>query len=102
MNIKYQILVLSLICLLFMQASTIELEDLPTNFTWANINNISYIGPVRNQNFPNSCNSGWAFSTIHMLDSRIKRRRNATSPDISLSVQVLLSCDTLDFGCMGG
>ena len=24
------------------------------------------------------------------------------SPDISLSTQVLLSCDTLDYGCLGG
>ncbi len=37
-----------------------------------------------------------------MLESRIKRMRNASSPDISLSVQVLLSCDTFNYGCMGG
>jgi hypothetical protein len=36
-----------------------------------------------------------------MIESRIKRMRKAASPDISLSTQVLLSCDTLDYGCLG-
>jgi hypothetical protein len=76
-------------------------DPLPDDFSWADINGVSYLGPVKSQNFPHACNSGWAFSTIGMLESRIKRRRNASSPDISLSTQVLLSCDNLDFGCLG-
>lgn len=31
----------------------------------------------------------------------MKIRRKAASPDLEISVQVLLSCDELDFGCMG-
>lgn len=74
----------------------------PDQFSWDNYNNTSFLGTVSNQNFPNVCNSGWAFSAIDVLNSRMKIRRKAASPDISLSVQVLLSCDTLDFGCLGG
>ncbi len=36
-----------------------------------------------------------------MIESRIKRLRKAQSPDITLSTQILLSCDTLDYGCLG-
>ncbi len=71
----------------------------PEQFSWDNIEGVTYLGPVKNQNFPYSCNGGWAFSTIGMLESRIKYMRKAASPDISLSTQVLLSCDFLDFGC---
>ncbi len=62
---------------------------------------MSYLSPAKNQNFPYACNSGWAFSTIGMLEARIKNIRKGATPDISLSTQVLLSCDTLDFGCLG-
>jgi hypothetical protein len=75
--------------------------DLPDNYSWDNINGVNFLGPVRNQNFPFNCNSGWAFSAIGVLEARIKKRRNASSPDISLSPQVLLSCDTANFGCLG-
>lgn len=78
-----------------------ELAGLPDQFSWDNVNGVTYISPVKNQNFPYSCNSGWAFATIGMLEARIKKLRNAASPDISLSTQVLLSCDFLDYGCMG-
>ena len=74
----------------------------PTTFSWDNYNDTSFLLTVPNQNFPYACNSGWAFSTINLLNSRIKIKRKAASPDISLSVQVLLSCDTLDYGCLGG
>lgn len=78
-----------------------ELTVLPDQFSWDNINGVTYLGPVKNQNFPYSCNSGWAFATISMLEARIKKLRKAAAPDISLSTQVLLSCDTLDYGCLG-
>ena len=59
------------------------------------------MGTVTNQNFPQVCNSGWAFATTNALNSRIKIARKAQSPDISLSTQVLLNCDQLDNGCLG-
>lgn len=70
-------------------------------FSWDDFNGTSFITDVRNQNFPNACNSGWALSSIDILNSRLKIARMAASPDITLSSQVLLSCDELDFGCMG-
>lgn len=76
--------------------------DSPDYFSWDNYNNTSFLGIVQNQNFPASCNSGWAFSTINVLNMRAKIKRKAESPDLSLSPQVLLSCDTLDYGCLGG
>lgn len=77
------------------------IDAVPDKFSWDDVNGMTYLSTVKNQNFPYSCNSGWAFSTIGMLESRIKRLRKAASPDISLSTQVLLSCDTLDYGCLG-
>lgn len=70
-------------------------------FSWDDFNGTSYMTDVRNQNFPYVCNSGWALSAIDSLNSRLKIARQAASPDITLSAQVLLSCDELDFGCMG-
>jgi hypothetical protein len=77
---------------------------LPVNFTWANKDGINYMGVNQNQNFPNRCESGWAFATINSLNARLKIRMKNTnfkSPIISLSPQVLLECDGNDFGCLG-
>lgn len=78
-----------------------ELPSLPTEFSWDNVNNTNYLPPVRNQMFPEPCNSGWAISATATLNTRIKILRNASWPDISLSPQVLLDCDVLDYGCFG-
>ena len=90
------IILLSVVLIAFVQSSTN-----PDNFSWDDMNGSTYLSPVKNQNFPYACNSGWAFSTIGMLEARIKSLRKAATPDISLSTQVLLSCDTLDYGCLG-
>ena len=93
-----------IVCILLFLASTLSSATLlaPSSFSWDNYNGTSFLLSVPNQNFPSACNSGWAFSTINVLNSRIKIKRRAASPDISLSVQVLLSCDTSDYGCLGG
>ena len=85
------------ICLICSLTSAHDVED----FSWQDVDGRSYIPEVKNQNFPSACNSGWALATVDMLNTKIKIFRNASSPDISLSTQVLLSCDTYDFGCMG-
>lgn len=94
---KHYFLVLSLLL-------SLTLAALPANFTWANVNATNFLGINQNQNQPNRCESGWAFATINTLNSRLKLRMAQTgfsSPDVSLSVQVLLECDTNDFGCLG-
>ncbi len=102
-KMKQTILALILLIICLQVNCTEQLPVInPQKFSWDDVNGTSYLGPVKSQNFPNFCNSGWAFSTIGMLESRIKSLRKASSPDISLSTQILLSCDTLDFGCLGG
>jgi cathepsin X len=78
-----------------------ELNDLPTEFSWDNVNGSNYLPPVRNQWFPQPCNSGWAMAATNVINSRIKILRNAKWPDVQLSPQVLLDCDSLDYGCFG-
>lgn len=98
-----QIIFLSILVVVLLCPTT-QIESLqanPDNFSWDNVDGMTYLSPVKNQNFPYACNSGWAFSTVAMLEARIKNLRKAATPDISLSTQVLLSCDTLDFGCLG-
>lgn len=77
---------------------------LPGNFTWSDKDGLNYMGINQNQNLPYRCESGWAFATVNALNPRLKIRMNKTnfpSPTVSLSVQVLLECDTFDFGCLG-
>jgi cathepsin X len=88
-----QILIISII--------TFNVFAAPTNFTWTNINDTTFVPTPKNQNFPKVCNSAWAFAAISVLNSRIKIQRKATWPDISLSPQVLLECDNSNFGCDG-
>ncbi len=77
-------------------------EPLPSNFWWGNNNGINYLTYQRNQHIPNYCGSCWAFAVTSALNDRIKIIRKAVWPDIILSPQVLLSCDTTNKGCKGG
>ena len=54
--------------------------------------------PVIDQGFCGSC---WAWSTVFQLESDAIRKQLLTSDD-TLSVQQLLSCDSIDEGCNGG
>lgn len=54
--------------------------------------------PVIDQGFCGSC---WAWSTVFQLESDAIRKQLLT-PDETLSVQQLLSCDSIDEGCNGG
>jgi cathepsin X len=57
---------------------------------------------IRNQHIPEYCGACWAFAATSALSDRIKIQRNATFPEIIISVQVLLSCSQNDMGCEGG
>lgn len=77
-------------------------DQLPKHHWWGNVNGINYLTLQRNQILPQYCGSCWAFAVTSSLSDRIKIMRNASWPDIILSPQVLLSCDTVNRGCSGG
>lgn len=76
--------------------------DIPKNFWWGNVNGVNYLTVQRNQHIPIYCGSCWAFASSSALSDRIKIRRQAQWPDINISPQVLISCETPDDGCDGG
>ena len=80
----------------------IPLKDLPTNYWWGNVDGTNYLTVQRNQHIPIYCGSCWAFASTSALSDRIKIARKAAWPDVNLSPQVLISCETPDDGCDGG
>ena len=61
-----------------------------------------YLAPVRDQG---GCGSCWAHSTIESFESAlaIKNKQDLkSSSTYRLSIQYLVDCDTLDWGCNGG
>lgn len=90
----------------------INIEDLPKEFTWSNINGTSYITPPRNQHLPVYCGSCWAHAAMSSLADRIKIARmtaiatNTTNGplfDIILSIQFILNCGgSIAGSCHGG
>jgi len=73
----------------------------PSDFTWCNKDGVNYCTPSLNQHIPQYCGACWAHGTLSALADRIKIARNATGPDIMLSVQHMLDCGRIG-GCMGG
>jgi cathepsin X len=80
----------------------LDINALPENFFWGNVNGVDYLTVGKNQHIPQYCGSCWAFATTSAVSDRIKIMRNASFPDILLSPQVLVSCENPDFGCEGG
>jgi cathepsin X len=72
------------------------------DFDWGNVDGINYLTIARNQHIPNYCGACWAFAAASALSDRIKIARRAAWPDVSISPQVLLSCEQTDQGCYGG
>lgn len=73
----------------FLQIS--DVTDLPKEFSWR-----EYLSPMREQG---SCGSCYAFSTLQMLEARlrIKYQRN-----VMLSPQHVMDCSYYNQGCDGG
>jgi len=76
--------------------------DIPASFTWGNFNQTNFLGTTKNQHLPQFCNSSWAFATTSALSDRIAVARGGVFPEIDLSPQLLLTCDSVDQGCRGG
>ena len=77
-------------------------NDLPENWLWNNVNGKNMITNVFNQHVPQYCGSCWAHAATSSLSDRIKIARNAAWPDVNISPQVIISCETKDLGCHGG
>lgn len=78
-------------------------ETLPLEFSWNNINNISFLTKSLNQHLPQYCGSCWAHGALSSLADRIKIARKAKDIDINLSIQFILNCGQEIAGsCYGG
>ncbi|XP_054160421.1 dipeptidyl peptidase 1-like [Oppia nitens] len=73
-------------------------SQLPDSFDWRNINGVSFVSPVRNQG---SCGSCYSFSSVGMIEARIRVLTNNTE-QLTLSPQDVVSCSTYAQGCEGG
>lgn len=74
---------------------------MPKNFDWRNVNGTNFVSIARNQHLPEYCGSCWAHATTSSLSDRINIARNRSFPDISLSIQSLINCYSIN-GCDGG
>ena len=74
---------------------------LPKQFSWSNVDGINYLTKNLNQHIPVYCGSCALHGTMSSLADRIKILRNASWPDINLSIQFLLNCH-MGATCMGG
>lgn len=83
--------------------SYINVDNLPVNFSWDNVNNINYLTKMLNQHIPQYCGSCWAHASISSLSDRVKILLNNTNNDINLSIQYVLNCGAGIAGsCRGG
>jgi len=78
------------------------LTDLPTEVLWNKKDGKNFLTNVFNQHVPTYCGSCWAHAATSAFSDRIKIQRKAAWPDINVSPQVLISCETPDQGCHGG
>ena len=79
-----------------------HVDALPDQWRWDDIDGTNYLTNVWNQHVPTYCGSCWAHASTSALSDRIKIARKAAWPDINLSPQPLISCESKDQGCHGG
>jgi hypothetical protein len=77
-------------------------QSIPTNFSWGNANGKNYLSVVRNSNVPQYCDASYIFAVTSSLSDRIAVARGGIFPEINMSPQMLLSCNTANNGCNGG
>jgi cathepsin X len=78
-------------------------EDLPDNFSWGDVDGVSYLTHSLNQHIPQYCGSCWAHGALSALADRIKIARKGAGDEINLSIQYILNCGGHVAGsCHGG
>merc|ERR1719162_2974879 len=78
-------------------------EDLPNSLDWRDYEGNNFMPWTRNQHIPQYCGSCWSFAATTAFASRIMIARGDAFPEISLSPQLVLDCDTdNNYGCHGG
>jgi len=75
-----------------------KLGFLPTSWDWRNVSGINYVSDVRNQG---GCGSCYAFSSMGMLESRV-RVLTGNTKQFTFSPQDIVDCSPLSQGCEGG
>jgi len=80
----------------------LHVSDVPEQWVWNDVNNTNYLTNLFNQHIPQYCGSCWAHAATSALSDRIKIAREAAWPDINISPQVLISCESDADGCHGG
>ncbi|KAG8542070.1 hypothetical protein GDO81_027543, partial [Engystomops pustulosus] len=73
-------------------------QGLPDAWDWRNVQGYNFVSPVRNQG---SCGSCYSFSTMGMLEARIRVSTKLQQTPI-LSPQQVVSCSEYSQGCDGG
>ena len=71
---------------------------LPDSFDWRDVGGVNYVSPIRNQG---ACGSCYAFSSMGMLEARIRKMTNGTMQPV-FSPQDVVSCSEYAQGCEGG
>eukprot|EP01059_Diplonema_ambulator_P012604 TRINITY_DN22_c2_g1_i1.p1 TRINITY_DN22_c2_g1~~TRINITY_DN22_c2_g1_i1.p1 ORF type:complete len:333 (+),score=122.35 TRINITY_DN22_c2_g1_i1:43-1041(+) len=79
----------------------VNAADLPTSFTWGNVNGTNYLTKNLNQHIPQYCGSCWAHAALSALGDRIKIARKGKGIDVNLAVQHVLNCGNAG-SCHGG
>ena len=86
-------------------ATIVADSDLPTEWSWHNVNGTNYLTTPRNQHIPTYCGSCWAFSTTSMVGDRLNIIRYDDGddqwPEVDISPQVLINAEYAG-DCDGG
>ena len=77
-----------------------DIDSLPTNFNWGDVNGTNFLTTMRNQHIPVYCGSCWAMVSTSALADRYNIMSGpAKLPQEMLSVQAVLSCGNDKTGC---